>query len=70
MVDEQDELAKARAAIEVKKNELRSEMDSIMGDMDDRNFVVLLDTIASIEQGPAKLILLEAAARLARKIGN
>jgi len=49
---------------------LATEMGSLMKGMDDADFIVLLDTIAVIETGPAKMLLREAAIRLARKVGN
>lgn len=67
---DKDETSKIYEAMEAKREELHTEMNSIMTDMDDKDFIVLLGTIASIEQGPAKLLLVESANRLARKIGN
>jgi hypothetical protein len=46
------------------------EMDSTMKALSDKDFVSLLDTVSRIESGPARILLLEAAVRLARKIGN
>lgn len=53
-----------------RKDELCAEMDSLMFGLEGEEFILLLDTVAKIEEGPARLLLLEAATRLARKVGN
>jgi hypothetical protein len=49
---------------------LAAEMDMLMKGLDDKSFITLLETLAVIEEGPAKMLMREAAIRLASKIGN
>ena len=61
--EEKDRLAGLRA-------DMAEDMNAAMKNLCDKDFIMLLDTVSKIETGPAKLLLMEAAARLAHKTGN
>jgi len=66
-----DEFVK-RLKKEMAKNqeEVTGNMVSIAEKLDDVGFIELLETIAKIEPGPARILLKEAAGRLRGKIAN